>query len=108
MSRFKKIDDNQKEIVKALRQIPGVSVVSLAACGKGVPDLLVGWKGVNYLLEIKDGKKPPSARRLTKDQQEWHSAWNGQVCVVTGCEDALEVLHENGFTKRYERAEKTI
>jgi hypothetical protein len=30
--------------------------------GRGVPDLLVGWRGTNLLLEVKDGNKPQSAR----------------------------------------------
>ncbi len=92
MSNYKRVDDNQKEVVKALRSIPGCTVESLAAVGKGVPDLLVGFMGRNYLLEIKDGKKPPSARKLTPDQIKWHKAFGGTVHIVTCYEDALEVI----------------
>ena len=52
MRRAAKIDANQTEIVKALRQV-GASVQSLASTGKGCPDLLVGFRGVNWLLEVK-------------------------------------------------------
>ena len=64
MRRAAKVDANQTEIVKALRQV-GASVQSLAATGKGCPDLLVGIRGLNFLIEVKDGAKPRSDRKLT-------------------------------------------
>jgi hypothetical protein len=91
MRRAAKVDANQGEIVAALRAC-GCSVESLAAVGKGVPDLLVGLRGLNYLLECKDGSKPPSARKLTDAQVEWHKIWAGQVLTVTSAEDALQQL----------------
>lgn len=89
MKRAAKVDANQKQIVTALRQA-GCTVQSLATVGKGCPDLIVGCQGRNFLLEIKDGSKPPSARQLTEDQQTWHQNWRGQVVVV---ESVVEVLH---------------
>lgn len=89
MRRAAKIDANQTAIVKALRQI-GCTVQSLAAVGDGVPDLLVGAYGQTLLMEVKDGKKPPSARRLTEDQLVWHGAWTGgPVAIVTDIESAI-------------------
>lgn len=81
MRRAAKIDRNQPEIVQALRKA-GATVQSLAACGDGVPDLLVGFQRQTYLFEVKDGLKPPSARELTPDQIAWHCAWGGGCCVV--------------------------
>ena len=86
-----KIDSNQNEIVDALRKA-GASVQSLAALGKGVPDLLVAIRGVNLLMEIKDGNKPKSAQKLTEDQLKWHGAWQGPVCIVDSPEAALRML----------------
>ena len=87
-----KIDANQRAIVKALRQC-GVSVLSLAALGRGVPDLLVYAPQLGYLLvEVKDGKKPPSARRLTDDQQAWIDNWRGPVYKVESVAEALELI----------------
>jgi hypothetical protein len=77
--------------VDALRKA-GASVQSLAALGKGVPDLLVAIRGVNLLMEIKDGSKPKSAQKLTEDQLKWHGAWQGPVCVVDGPEAALRMI----------------
>ena len=81
MRRAAKVDANQAEIAAALRTV-GATVQSLAAVGNGVPDLLVGFRRATYLLEVKDGKKPPSDRELTPDQVAWHLKWNGGPCVV--------------------------
>lgn len=87
-----KIDANQEQVVSALRAV-GASVQTLAAVGKGVPDLLVGYQGKTLLLEVKDGRKPPSARRLTEDQLKWHGAWRGgPLAVVDGPDAALRML----------------
>lgn len=87
-----KIDSNQTQVVSALRAA-GATVQSLAAVGKGVPDLLVGYKGQTLLMEVKDGRKPPSAQRLTEDQLTWHGAWKGgSLAVVDGPEAALRMI----------------
>lgn len=92
MRRAAKVDDNQAEIVDALRTV-GASVQSLAAVGVGVPDLLVGFRLNTYLLEVKDGKKPPSKRELTEDQILWHIDWTGGPCVVvTSVGEALAAI----------------
>ncbi len=52
MRRAAKIDRNHVEIVAALRGV-GASVQDLAAVGKGCPDLLVGYRGQNYVIEVK-------------------------------------------------------
>lgn len=92
MRRAAKIDANQTEIVKALRQV-GASVQSLASTGKGCPDLLVGFRGVNWLLEVKDGQKVKSARKLTDDQVVWHESWRGRVYIVESVDQALSLLN---------------
>jgi hypothetical protein len=92
MRRAAKIDSNQIQVVSALRA-SGATVQSLAAVGKGVPDLLVGYMGKTLLMEVKDGRKPPSAQRLTEEQLEWHVAWTGgSLAVVDGPEAALRMI----------------
>jgi hypothetical protein len=91
LRRAARIDANQAAIVSALEAI-GASVQSLAAAGQGVPDILAGYRGRNYLLEVKDSAKPPSARKLTPAQREWHALWRGSVVVVESVEDALGAL----------------
>jgi hypothetical protein len=87
------VDANQSEIVEALRKA-GASVQPLHSVGMGCPDLLVGFRGTNLLMEVKDGDKVPSARKLTEWQEKWHMVWEGQVCTVNNVEDALAVLFE--------------
>lgn len=91
MRRIAKVDANQPEIVAALRKA-GASVTLLSQVGGGCPDLLVGIAGVNLLMEVKDGSKPLSARKLTPDQVEWHQSWRGQSVVVSSVEEAISVL----------------
>ena len=91
-----KVDANHSDIVTALRAV-GASVQSLASVGKGVPDLLVGFRDATYLLEVKDGAKVPSKRRLTPDEAEWISAWRGDyVRVVNSVDEALVAIGAAG------------
>lgn len=84
-------DNNQAKIVQALRKAD-CTVQHLHKLGKGTSDLLVGYAGQNYLLEIKDGKKPLSKRKLTPDEELWHRQWRGQVAIVSSAGEALGVL----------------
>lgn len=92
MRRAAKVDANHEQIVSALRAA-GAMVQSLAALGKGVPDLLVGFRYRLYLMEVKDGTKAPSKRRLTTEQLEWQKEWAGYpYAVVHSPEEALEAI----------------
>ena len=91
--RRARVDANQKEIVAALREA-GATVEHLHAVGKGCPDLLIGYKGFNYLFEVKDGNKTASQRRLTPDQVKWHDKWNGQKTIIKSVASALSFIHE--------------
>lgn len=104
MRRAAAVDANQAQIVADLRAM-GCSVQPLHGVGGGCPDLLVGYRGpigtppsaafgINVLIEVKDGAKPPSARRLTFDQLDWHGRWRGQVAVATSAEDAMQIVDE--------------
>jgi hypothetical protein len=85
----RRIDDNQAEIVEALRRV-GASVQSIAKVGAGCPDLLVGYRRRTFLLEVKDGKKPLSARKLTPLETKWQRMWTGwPVEIVNSVEEAL-------------------
>ena len=81
-----KADKNQVEIVNALRAA-GATVQHLHTVGRGCPDLLVGFRGVNYLMEVKmPGKK------LTLDERKWMIGWKGDIHVVSSIEYALAVI----------------
>ena len=91
MRRAAKTDANQRQIVTALREI-GASVQSLAGVANGCPDIAVGFRGRTFLLELKDGGKCASARRLTPAQTQWHLSWRGGVSVVTDVDSALRAI----------------
>lgn len=94
MRRAAKVDANQAEIVRTLRSA-GCGVLDLSMVGNGCPDLLVHaptypWK--HYLLEVKDGAKPPSERKLTPAQEKFHGLWKGWIHVVTSPGEALAAV----------------
>lgn len=89
MRRAAKVDANHAAIVGAFKAC-GAEVLSLAAVGKGCPDLLVQHRGRIRLFEVKDGRKPPSARRLTPQQEEFHALW--LVTIVNSPEEAVKAL----------------
>jgi len=87
----KRVDANQSAIVLNLRAV-GATVQHLHEVGRGCPDILVGYHGENYLMEIKDGSKPPSRRKLTPDEETFHLLWRGQVCIVNDTDEALQII----------------
>ena len=89
--RAAKVDRNQAQITTALRDV-GATVQPIHTIGNGVPDLLVGYRGVNFLLEIKDGTLSPSRRVLTQDEAQWHLTWRGAVTVVNDENEALRAI----------------
>ena len=88
----KNTDANQGRIVRALRDV-GATVTVLSQVGYGCPDILVGFRGVNYLLEIKDGEKPPSKQQLTPAETRWHDEWRGQAAIVNSVDAAIGVIN---------------
>jgi len=86
-----KVDANQAEIVKIFRSA-GASVCCTHMLGRGFPDLVVGWGGQNILIEVKDGSKPPSQRKLTADEKAFHANWQGRIEIVESIEDVYNIL----------------
>ena len=95
MRRAAKVDANQSAIVQALRQV-GASILHLHTLGRGVPDLLVAKHDRMWLMELKDGDKSPSKRKLTPDEVKWIDAWPGPVYVVESVEDAIAIVTGEG------------
>ncbi len=81
-----RVDGNHREIVKALRQI-GCSVLNLAPVGEGCPDLLIGFRGANYLLEVKTARGQTNAR-----QRAFKQAWRGHYAVVRSVDEAYGAI----------------
>lgn len=92
MRRAARKDANHDDIADGLRAA-GYSVLDLYQAGNGVPDLAVGKPGFACLVEVKDGSKPPSERRLTAEQERVLKNWTGPIVVALSLEDALAKLH---------------
>ena len=74
-------DANQAAIVDIYRGY-GISVACTHAAGDGFPDLVLGVGNRNYMVEIKNGDLPPSKRKLTPDQVEFHRDWKGSISII--------------------------
>lgn len=86
MRKRARVDQNQREIIEALRAT-GCSVLSLAPLGNGAPDILASRGPRLRLMEIKDGKGA-----LTEDQEDFHRDWNGAIAIVRSVDEALAVM----------------
>ncbi len=84
MRYAKRVDANQDQIVSALRAAGAyVWIIGLPV------DLLVGYKGHTFLVEVKDGAK----KRLTPLQDEFFQSWTGSTLArVDNAEAALRMI----------------
>ena len=84
--RNAKVDANQKAIVKALEEIPGVTVVPI---GKPL-DLLIGFQGITHIVEIKN---PDGKDQVNDDQQKFIDSWTGRRPeVARSLADVLDII----------------
>lgn len=86
--RAARVDANQAEIVEALRGIPDLSVAVTSELGRGFGDIVVGYRGFNFIFEIKLDDAQP----LTDDQREFHAGWRGQIQKVCTLKEIVSTL----------------
>ena len=94
MRRAARIDANQPAIVAALKTV-GCTVRSLAAVGDDFPDLIVGFRGGNYLMEVKNqasGGNHRGQSKISSGQRDHVDIWAGQTAIVWSVEEALAVV----------------
>jgi hypothetical protein len=84
MRRAARVDANQDQIVSALRAAGAyVWIIGLPV------DLLVGFKGHTFLVEIKTDSK----KRLTALQADFFENWSGStLCRIDNPEAALRMI----------------
>jgi hypothetical protein len=84
MRRAARVDQNQTQIISALRAAGAyVWIIGLPV------DLLVGYKNHTFLVEIKTDSK----KRLTKLQADFFENWvGGTLCRIDNAESALRML----------------
>lgn len=93
--RAARADRNQPEIVAEFRSL-GWIVAHTHMVGGGFPDIVCSKGGITLLVEIKDGSKPQSARKLTEKEQEFHSTWQGHLAIIATPEDVF-AIHRSLF-----------
>lgn len=90
MRRAARRDANEDQVVSALEAC-GAFVKKIN--GSGEFDLLVWYRGYTLLLEVKDGRKPPSAQALTPAEEKFHRDWPGNnLHIVNSVDSALALL----------------
>lgn len=89
--RAKRKDANHNEVADQVEKA-GWSIFDTSGLGFGFPDLLVGKPGFCVPIEIKDGSKPPSKRKLTQKEQDFKDNWSGPYIEAISGEDAVMQL----------------
>lgn len=88
MTYAKRVDSNQKEIVKAFKDL-GCSVFDTSRVGQGFPDLLVGRNKKTVLVEIKSSEKAV----FTTAQELFMTNWRGSTVVrINDIEGAIRLV----------------
>jgi len=79
-----RVDANQEQIVSALRAVGAyVWIIGLPV------DLLVGYKGHTFLVEVKNGPR----KRLTALQADFFDNWPGSTLArIDGPDGALRMI----------------
>jgi hypothetical protein len=86
--QIKRTDKNQQDIMDALRDA-GYCVHDTHELGRGFPDIVVGCREGNILMEVKSpGKK------LNDKEKEFFNKWDGPVCVVDSPEFAVKIMND--------------
>ena len=79
------------------------SVLELHQVGRAL-DLLIGCAGIDQRVEIKDGDKPPSRRKLTPGEEDAIDEWRGRTPVVVETIDDVDAL----CTSLYRQAGRVV
>ena len=86
-----RVDLNQREIVAKLREL-GYTVLHLHQVGKDAPDLLIGYEGIDRLVELKSDKG-----KLSIGQEGFIESWRGAPVIVAY--NIMDIVTHWGLTK---------
>ncbi len=90
--RAAKKDANHVEVVSLFRKL-GWYVLDIGQL-KNCCDLIVAKDGHGIAIEIKDGSKPKSARKLSEGEQKFKDEWLGVWRLVETNDDVLKLNEE--------------
>lgn len=87
-----RVDSNQLEIVRTITGL-GASWLDLTSIS-GILDGVIGVAGIDQRIEIKDGKKVPSRRKLTPDEIRVFEEWRGRKpVVIESVDDVIKLIN---------------
>ena len=95
MIRAAKKDDNHHEVEKAFKDL-GYITQDLSQLKNACDLLAVKGKRI-FVVEIKDGKKPPSARKLTEGEEKFALKWGAHWALITSVNDVIELDRESAL-----------
>ncbi len=87
MRRAARVDANHSEIKACFLKL-GYSVKDVFQI-PNFCDLAISKNNRTFLIEVKDSTKPPSKRKLTPGEQEFHAAWEDEVYIIKSLEDVV-------------------
>lgn len=90
--RANRIDANQPEIVAHFREWD-CSVLVISDL-KNCCDIIVAKHGRTIAVEIKDGAKVKSARKLTDGEEAFKASWKGCWRLCESIKDADKIISE--------------
>ena len=89
MRRAAKTDANHSSVVEDFRK-RGFSVLDVSQLKKCC-DIFVSKRNQTIAIEIKDGEKVPSKRKLTEGEQNFKDMWKGRYEIVEFPADVARV-----------------
>lgn len=91
-----KVDGNQSEIVKVLRQL-GAEWIDTSGDPRSGCDGIIAYRGRALVAEIKNGDLPPSRRKLTDNEQKTKAKCDARgvpYLILLSVDHAIETLRE--------------
>lgn len=90
----KRVDQNQAAIVAAIRAIGGEWIDTSADPRSGCDGIAL-WRGRSLVAEIKNGKLPPSARKLTDNEERTRAKCESRgipYLILTSVDQAVDLI----------------
>lgn len=87
--RAAKVDDNQSEVVALFRKL-GWTVLIISQL-KNCCDIIISKNGRTVAVEIKDGAKPLSKRKLSDGEVKFRDNWQGEYALIETQEDVVKL-----------------
>ena len=81
----------KEDIIKAI-ETKGGTVIEVSRLRRGMPSLLVGFRGTNSLLFIKDGTQSAQRRHMTDAELNFQTFWRGRVRIANSVAEALNLV----------------